>query len=141
MENKKDYCEKLYHRYIELKEKTESRENNPKNIPFASDVLEKARLREGVLECLEFLSENQLKELLENSNFIVSVITELRRRKENIIGDLRCEKCEKFMKKSGPYLHIKPEREDAYKGVYEVYYSCMNENCDNFMKSIKVLEK
>ena len=53
----------------------------------------------------------------------------------------KCKKCGCKMKKSGPYLPRKEEGEPAHKGHLPVYYCCMNENCDNFMKSIGVLEK
>ena len=53
----------------------------------------------------------------------------------------KCKKCGSKMKKSGPYLPRKEESQPAHKGSLPAYYSCMNENCENFMKGIEVPEK
>ena len=44
----------------------------------------------------------------------------------------KCEKCGQEMFQSGPYLHSKDEGQPVYKGLEEIYYSCNNENCENF---------
>jgi len=49
----------------------------------------------------------------------------------------KCPLCDKKTKKSGPYLHRKDEGQSVYKGPSEVYYTCMNEKCKNFYKSIR----
>jgi hypothetical protein len=52
----------------------------------------------------------------------------------------KCKKCGSEMKKSGPYLHVKEEGQPAYKGSSSVYYSCMNEKCEDYGKVIEVKE-
>lgn len=54
---------------------------------------------------------------------------------------IKCRKCGQEMKKSGPYSHCKDEGESAYKGPHTVYYCCMNEKCENFYKTIKIMEE
>ena len=44
------------------------------------------------------------------------------------------------MKKSGPYLRVKEEGHPAYKGPSSVYYSCMNEKCEDYGKVIELKE-
>ena len=52
----------------------------------------------------------------------------------------KCKKCGLEMKKSGPYLHVKEEGQPAHKGPSPVYYCCMNKQCANYGKVIKVKE-
>lgn len=54
--------------------------------------------------------------------------------------EYKCKKCGSKMEKGGPYLPRKEEGEPAHKGPLPVYYTCMNEKCENFGKSIEVLE-
>ena len=53
---------------------------------------------------------------------------------------MKCTKCNKDMKKSGPYAPIKKEGQPSYKGSLPVYYCCMNEKCSEFGKNITVQE-
>lgn len=52
---------------------------------------------------------------------------------------LKCEKCGREIKQSGPYAHIKYEGEFTYKGSSEINFWCMNEDCENFYKNIKTV--
>jgi len=72
MNNQKEYCGKLYTRYQELVGKTQMIVRNLKpageinNIPHIApeDMKEKHKIKEEELyNCLEFLSDGQLKEL------------------------------------------------------------------------------
>lgn len=53
---------------------------------------------------------------------------------------LKCEKCGWKLKQSGPYAHNKQEGEPAHKGPDEINFCCINEDCENFNKNLKVIE-
>lgn len=71
MNNQKEHCEKLYSKYQELVRKTQMTARNLKpaeeinNIPsiILEDMEEKHKIKEELYNCLEFLSDKQLKEL------------------------------------------------------------------------------
>jgi len=54
---------------------------------------------------------------------------------------MKCEKCEKEMKESGPYMREKKEGEPVYIGPDIIFYCCMNPECENFYKIIKIVKK
>lgn len=54
---------------------------------------------------------------------------------------MNCKKCNQEMKKSGPYADNKAEGEAASRGPNNIYYTCMNTECDEHQKSVSVLEK
>ena len=74
--NKKEYCEKLYNRYKELRGKTEMQANNkqlgekcnPKYIS-AKDMEEIEKVEKELEKCLDYLSDNQLIELYSDDRF------------------------------------------------------------------------
>ena len=53
---------------------------------------------------------------------------------------LKCEKCGKPLKQSGPYIHNKPQGALSHKGPIETNFWCTNENCKNYEKVIKVYD-
>ena len=69
MMNQKEYCENLFKRYQELKEKTEVKLFDDLKYPQynlnENDMKNFKKIKKKTKDCLVFLSENQLMELLE----------------------------------------------------------------------------
>jgi len=89
MENKKEYCENLYQKYKELKEKTklEVKEIGLRGEIDAQyinlkDIEEKERIKNELEKCLDFLTEKELKELFTDDHFMGKAIQILMNRKK-----------------------------------------------------------
>jgi len=88
MENKEEYCENLYNKYKELVEKTKLEvhdvkpggEIDAKYIDFR-DVEEKIKVKEELRNCLNLLTDEQLKELFNDNDFMGDAVKILAERK------------------------------------------------------------
>jgi len=89
MENKKEYCENLYQKYKELKEKTklEVKEIGLRGEIDAQyinlkDIEDKEKVKNELEGCLDFLTEDELKELFTDDHFMGKAIQILINRKK-----------------------------------------------------------
>jgi hypothetical protein len=89
MENKKEYCQDIYQKYKELKEKTkiEAKEIGPRGEIDAQyinlkDIEEKEKVKSELEKCLDFLTEEELKELFNDDHFMEKAIQILSDRKK-----------------------------------------------------------
>jgi len=90
MENKKQYCENLYNKYKELKRKTDleahnlkpGREIKAKHIDI-KDIEERIKIKEELYDCLNLLTDEQLRELYDDPDFMGKAIKILAERRIN----------------------------------------------------------
>jgi len=89
MENKKEYCENIYNKYRELKEKTklEAQTLKPGGRIDAKyinirDMEEKIKVKEELHNCLNLLKNEQLKELFDDADFMGDAVKILAERKD-----------------------------------------------------------
>ena len=89
MENKKEYCQDIYRKYKELKEKTksEAKEVGPRGEIEAphinlKDIEDKGKVKNELEGCLDLLSEEELKELFTDDHFMGKAIQILSDRKK-----------------------------------------------------------
>jgi len=90
MENKKQYCENLYSKYKELKRKTdlEAHDTKPRGEIKAKYIdikamEERIKIKEELHACLNLLTDEQLKELYDDPDFIEKVVKILAERRTN----------------------------------------------------------
>ena len=90
MENKKEYCESLYNKYKELKKRTEleARDVKPCKVIEGKyidikDIEEYDEAKKKLHKCLNFLTDEQLKKLNRDSDFMGEAIKILAERKIN----------------------------------------------------------
>jgi uncharacterized protein with ACT and thioredoxin-like domain len=89
MENKKEYCKSLYQEYKELKEKTKievkevgSRGEIEAQYINLKDIEDKEKVINELEGCLDFLTEDELKELFTDDHFMGKAIQILTNRKK-----------------------------------------------------------
>jgi hypothetical protein len=90
MDDKKEYCKNIYQKYTELRERTKSEvkemgsagEFDAQYIDL-KDIEDKERAKDELEKCLDFLSEEELKELFIDDHFMMRAIQVLLERRKN----------------------------------------------------------
>jgi len=89
MANKKEYCQDIYRKYKELREKTKSEAKavgpgGKIDAPFINlkDIEEKEKVKSELEGCLDFLTDVQLEELFSDDNFMGKAMQILSKRRK-----------------------------------------------------------